>query len=616
MKFTYIIFEGKKENLIDKYKENPSFVGSTEWLEKLIDGDPSQTKKYSEWLIKQVIGLGNPSSYSLPDTINMFIDLIEKFHKESNSITPEDIDLASNMSSLVNVDKIKTGPKDINKYDTIWALQAVLSAVSKRKTEKEKEESLKGETEKIYEDDRFLIVQPFSHGASCYYGAGTKWCTTTKGDTTYFDRYNQSGNLFYIIDKKSNNNIFGKMAIHISNDGGYEVFDQQDNMRSIDMVYERFEPIKDEIKKLIKGSSNYEEFKKILNGKKTPERIRLNSEIFDEIRKDGDDFIVYIYFKDIKDYLNLFSEQVDEWELDHIGNIIEPGYGYEFNFFDMYNWNDEISEGYYINNLNDKHLSKLKEIIYIYNPSISELIKETTNGYVVDRDDMSKIGNLMINFFNSSDIEELGYIYSYAYDEAVLSGLQKELNSDLCNALEEIGIKKSEPDSCFYSYKINLKTLIDLYEENDSTKGLTFDRLIKYYVEKRVGFPINDIHSMQYEYMDDELFNYHFNEQTLNALENIYSKIEESEYFTNFDEYIDILKKVEEEFGINKNIPVPTLDDVLINISGVDPETNKVLFTLKKLKKGTNFFETRKGKSKLSSVRSLMNNYMLFDPFE
>lgn len=616
MKFTYIIFEGKKENLIDKYKENPTFADAPELLEKLIDGDPSQTKKYSEWLIKQVIGLGSPSGYSLPDIINMFIDLIEKFHKESDSITPEDVDYAESISSLVNGDKIKSGPKDINKYDTFWALQAVLSVVNKRKIEKEKEESIKGETEKIYEDDRFLIVQPYSHGASCYYGAGTKWCTTTKGDTTYFDRYNRSGNLFYIIDKKSNNNVFGKMAIHVSNDGGYEVFDQQDNMRSIDMVYERFEPIKDEIKKLIKGSSHYEEFKNILNGKKTPERIRLNSTMFDTIEKDGDDFIVYLYFSEIKDYLNLFSEQVDDWELEYIGNIIEPGYGYEFNFFDMYNWDEEVSDGYYLNYLNDEHLSKLKEILKIYNPSISELIKETPNGYIIDTDDMSKIGKFMIEFFNRKDIEELGDIYSYSYNEAVLEGLQKELKRDLCNALEEIGIKKREPDTCFYMYKINLKTLIDLYEDNDSTKGMTFDRLIEYHVEKRVGFPINDIHSMQYEVMDDDLFNYHFNERTLNTLEDIYDNIKNSEYFTNFDEYINILKTVKEEFGINKNIPVPTLDDVLINISGVDPETNKVMFTLKKLKKGTNFFETRKGKSKLSSVHSLMNNYMLFDPFE
>jgi len=44
IKFQNILLEGKKENLIDKYKDSPTFADATELLEKLIDGDPSATK--------------------------------------------------------------------------------------------------------------------------------------------------------------------------------------------------------------------------------------------------------------------------------------------------------------------------------------------------------------------------------------------------------------------------------------------------------------------------------------------------------------------------------------------------------------------------------------------
>jgi len=215
MKFANILLEGKKDNLIDKYKDTETFSDVPDLLEKLIDGDPSATKKYAEWMIKQMINLGDRLTHSIADNVNLFIELIENFHKTSSSITPEDIDYAASLSALVNPEKIKSGPKDIYKYDSVWGLQAVLSAISKRKIQKEKEAEAKKDVEKIYEDNRFLILRPFSHNASCYYGANTKWCTTTKDDSRYFDQYSKEGSLFYIIDKQSGDEIWGKMALFV-----------------------------------------------------------------------------------------------------------------------------------------------------------------------------------------------------------------------------------------------------------------------------------------------------------------------------------------------------------------------------------------------------------------
>jgi hypothetical protein len=50
---------------------------------------------------------------------------------------------------------------------------------------KQIEKSAKKEIDKIFENDTLLIVKPKSFVASCYYGSGTKWCTTMKGNPSY-----------------------------------------------------------------------------------------------------------------------------------------------------------------------------------------------------------------------------------------------------------------------------------------------------------------------------------------------------------------------------------------------------------------------------------------------
>jgi hypothetical protein len=52
----------------------------------------------------------------------------------------------------------------------------------------------------VYDDGRYFIVNPLTLDSSCYYGKGTKWCTTA-ANNQQFARYNEDGKLFYIIDK-------------------------------------------------------------------------------------------------------------------------------------------------------------------------------------------------------------------------------------------------------------------------------------------------------------------------------------------------------------------------------------------------------------------------------
>ena len=609
-----ILLEGKKERLVDKYKDENTFEGATDLLEKLIDGDPSSTKKYAEWMIKQMIGLGNPQTYSVADNVNLFIDLISDFHKSATSITPEDIEYADSISSLVNKDKIKSGPKDINKYDSIWALQAVLNGVRKRKIQKEKEAEIKKEVNKIYEDDTYLIVQPETHGASCYYGANTKWCTTSKDDTRYFDKYTDEGDLYYIIDKRSANSTFGKMALFVRSNGNTEVYDQQDSIRSLDILLSKFEPIKDKILPLVKGQAHYETLLKIKEGKVDPSRGNIKSDIIKRIEKDGDGFKVELNFGGPEKFLQLFNEDVEEGDLKYIEYTIDPPYGSDEQYYDPYEFDDELNDGYYLYNLNYDHLKVLKDILQVYDPKIASLIKETPDGFDIDRDDYSTIGKFMNENLESDVISDLRDTFSMAKDRSLFVGLQKLFTEGLCNILEEIGIQRD--GECFYNYNVSLDEVLKMYESEEYYESLSISEMLQNYVANHIDFPFTYPYEHVYENEDGETFNEEFNDETLRILENAYEKFEDVEYIKDFDEYLRVLEELKKQFAIGKNIPVPSQEGVSIYIDGVDLQTNKINFTLKRFNGETDSFETKKGRAKLSSLLSLMNNYQLFDPFE
>ena len=88
--------------------------------------------------------------------------------------------------------------KDLNQYKHIDQLFDALKKVGEtaRRTV-----DITDDVEKIYEDNRFVVVVPKTHTASCYYGAGTKWCTASKDTTSHFSTYKGNGELYYIIDK-------------------------------------------------------------------------------------------------------------------------------------------------------------------------------------------------------------------------------------------------------------------------------------------------------------------------------------------------------------------------------------------------------------------------------
>jgi hypothetical protein len=171
----------KIDNLILKYRVAKR---SAEGLNRI---DPTSNGKYLDWLFKM-----------------KFVKKRDKNGDEKYYVSgafPASIHADVNRI-LVWMEKNGNNPKFLTKYKDInffKSVQILIATMGPLCVPSKKE--IKDQVIKVMEDERWLIVVPKTFEASKQYGMGTKWCTTQK---TYYNQYNRSGFLFYIIDKTHN----------------------------------------------------------------------------------------------------------------------------------------------------------------------------------------------------------------------------------------------------------------------------------------------------------------------------------------------------------------------------------------------------------------------------
>jgi hypothetical protein len=174
------LFEGRKEDALAKYGEVPKEI-----FDVFVENDPSGNHKYIDWLMR-TWGQDNCGANG-------------GYHNQyrCNNI--------SNAESLVsdilffNESPHKYDIKDINKFEYISQFTTATREARLILTKGE----LKKQATKLYETDRYLVIEPHSHPSSCYYGSGTQWCTTSKSYSGHFDSYYKDNSLLYFINKKT-----------------------------------------------------------------------------------------------------------------------------------------------------------------------------------------------------------------------------------------------------------------------------------------------------------------------------------------------------------------------------------------------------------------------------
>lgn len=245
MSLSKVLTEGRKEDFLKKFRKK----FSDEEIKKifLLSRDISPNHKFLNF-----IGKVAPRE-ELEDNLMQIKIAIEKFIKYQDNLEE----------------------KDINKYDS---LNDIKDAISKHENKIRREVKTIDDADVVYEDDRFTVVCPLNHKASCYYGAGSKWCTASRISDEHFLNYNKDGKLFYFLDKKAKtDNNFYKVALLQKYSGQQTFFDAEDkpfkNGWIIDTEY--FGKIYDNITRYLetKYSREIEIFKDEVKAKQELERL-------------------------------------------------------------------------------------------------------------------------------------------------------------------------------------------------------------------------------------------------------------------------------------------------------------------------------------------------------
>lgn len=231
-----MINEGRKENTFTKYQ-------------KFIE---AERKLVSEYLTD---GLASAYDYLITDpfiekTNFKYLDSLLDVHYSGwknnpniiDNVTPFERNLAKNYISMARdkndrvVEALKFFDVNNNKYQhsdfSKYAKNDFFDFLKETDilVDKAQDKKAKKEVDRVYEDDRILIVSPKSYEGSCLYGAGTKWCTSSKKTSEHWENYSDVGVLYYLITKGVlESNKYYKVALFINDDGEEQWWDAVDD---------------------------------------------------------------------------------------------------------------------------------------------------------------------------------------------------------------------------------------------------------------------------------------------------------------------------------------------------------------------------------------------------
>lgn len=211
------------------YKDIPQ-----EEFTEIVNADPFSKSNFLSPYAKWLLGLYKNKNLKLEDLYKA-TKYIEVFNK---------------VKSRLPIDK-----RDINKYkslpDIFVSIQPYLESDEEVQSNTSLEKEIKRkETKRLFEDEYWLVIQPLTERAACYYGKNTEWCTAAK-ENNYFNYYNKQGPLFINIDKKNNRKYqfhFETSQFMDENDREIDLLDLIKRNPTLRNFYNNF--LKDEVKNL------------------------------------------------------------------------------------------------------------------------------------------------------------------------------------------------------------------------------------------------------------------------------------------------------------------------------------------------------------------------------
>ena len=573
-KYPVIIVEGKKEDVAKQLKQRFEYDGP--FIDRILNVDPTKYK-YVEYIankLEKIIpelagpngGLNVQQGEALQD---LFGTIIPWFHANLNRITEDDIWKAetefradmNNSYVVPNIEGIARSPKDITQYENPQFIKKLMSTIDSRKTQRQIEREIKTQADKIYEDDEVLVVRPKSHAASCYYGTNTKWCTTQTGNPGYFEKYFRDGNLYYFLNKKTNN----KLALYRNeNERLTEVYDALDRNVPVENLRESFPNQIELIDDLLGMGEFIKKLREFTKGKINSRELEESDDAILQVKPSdplGQSTIVVDFGNDEKFFKNFDVSEDDMWFM----NSLSSSYS-DYEFIDSYTVEEDFKEGYIIfGELNDENVEKLKQIGEILIPS--KEFNSTSDEY---RQELSAV--LLDLFDRETDNILSDYFVEKNREMSVTA--QQSIAKEINDVLESAGFTLKRRYDEITTTAANLVMWSTRLGINKTDVISLFNQIVE-----NNGGSIGGWAENQYDYQDSDNFDSDsFNNEVERQFDSILEKIDEDG--TPIVEFLEFRKKILSKYEMNKWFELPKDKSIRFKLKNFDKDNMQIVVEL------------------------------------
>ena len=556
-----IIIEGKKDDVTKQLKMKFEYDGP--FIDQMLSIDPTGYKyvdyigRQLEKIIPKLAGEKGGLNVSQQSGIQSILsNVIPWFHRNQNKITEDDVWKAetnfrnANGETVSNIEGISRQPKDINQYENPSFIAFLMNVVDERKTERELEREAKSQVTKLYEDDDVLVVMPKSYVSSCYYGANTKWCTTTRGSSGFFEKYSRDGKLYYFINKKTGL----KRALYIKEKPKQvEVYNEKDIEVDLDELFSVFPQQTDLIDDLV-GVSNFIKTLKLYARGQASERDLLDSDesIYRIIpaKIPGQSELIIEFPDDNVFFKALDLNEDDQWFLNAV-----TSYYSDYEFMDSYTGEEDWKEGYIVYGfLNDENKKTLQKICSVVLPDLQVNFEE------LSYEDKQKINKTLIDLF-PDEIDAIITDYVVEVNSEATQVARDRTSKEINDALQDGGFELTQKYDRVKTTVANFIMWSHLTKLTKIDAISLFNRIIDKTNKSRIG----GWYENTYEFRDDEYFDSEsFNREIERQFENILEQLEDEE--NPISEFLEFRKRILDKFSIDVWFDLPKDKSIIFKI--------------------------------------------------
>lgn len=448
------------------------------------------------------------------------------------------------------------------------------------------QEELKNEAYKgskiLYEDDNIIFLKCLSYESAKYFGPPflwKQWNTHKYGDT------------FIVVDKKGNDWVPTKSYVISVSDYGVHYLDDEDQEIETSTFFHWFPQIENLVYKTIPAQNIYQILRKIQNGEEYPAHT-LNR--YDELisgfrfnKTSPGKSMVQLTFDYDEDYFKIFDlGEGDIWFLRNLFSYYDSDMGFYHSDYAYQDWN----EGYLLYELNDENRRKILEIMTYFDPKLNRM-EDSTN---------PQIAKLLISTF-PRQIENIVDDYQSEKEQCMSRSAKEEITNELKDKFINYGIFEK---NMFNKYVTTVSVLLSLYKMYGD-HNLTIQELLSKLAHE---FSVGPYEEYMYEYGCNDFDSESFNNYALHQLNKIIEEIEESDRFSNLEEFKKVSGEVTKKYDFDKWHPTPKDKNLKFNIRYIDPKTNKIHIVTQKQ------FEGTKNRSlTLDEFNSFLYNLELFE---